>query len=138
MLQTWFGNTLKRRKMHNNTEMSNTSWSSDGLLPAFQAPEHLNVYDIRNTSYDIQLSVTTMTGLINRQQPEVYLLNSSHAAFWLNQVFAHIPHVISAAKDEAILETLLNGYRNRVSGLIISHPPFIHTVNESTSLSSQH
>jgi len=123
--------------MHNNTEMSNTSWSSDGLLPAFQAPEHLNVYDIRNTSYDIQLSVTTMTGLINRQQPEVYLLNSSDAAFWLNQVFAHIPHVISAAKDEAILETLLNGYRNRVAGLIIYDPGFIDSVNVATSLAGQ-
>jgi hypothetical protein len=123
--------------MHNNTEMSNTSWSSDGLLPAFQAPEHLDVYDIRNTSYDIQLSVTTMTGLINRQQPEVYLLNSSDAAFWLNQVFAHIPHVISAAKDEAILETLLNGYRNRVAGLIIYDPGFIDSVNVATSLAGQ-
>ena len=123
--------------MHNNTEISNTSWSSDGLLPAFQAPEHLDVYDIRNTSYDIQLSVTTMTGLINRQQPEVYLLNSSDAAFWLNQVFAHIPHVISAAKDEAILETLLNGYRNRVAGLIIYDPGFIDSVNVATSLAGQ-
>ena len=123
--------------MHNNTEMSNTSWSSDGLLPAFQAPEHLDVYDIRNTSYDIQLSVTTMTGLINRQQPEVYLLNSSDAAFWLNQVFAHIPHVISAAKDEAILETLLNGYRNRVAGLIIYDPGFNDSVNVATSLAGQ-
>src|SRR6266481_3287209 len=137
MLQTWFGNTIGRRKMHNNAEISNTSWSSDGLLPAFQAPEHLDVYDIRNTSYDIQLSVTTMTGLINRQQPEVYLLNSSDAAFWLNQVFAHIPHVISAAKDEAILETLLNGYRNRVAGLIIYDPGFIDSVNVATSLAGQ-
>jgi hypothetical protein len=123
--------------MHNNTEMSNTFWSSDGLLPAFQAPEHLDVYDIRNASYDIQLSVTTMTGLINRQQPEVYLLNSSDAAFWLNQVFAHIPHVISAAKDEAILETLLNGYRNRIAGLIIYDPGFIDSVNVATSLAGQ-
>ena len=123
--------------MHNNAEISNTSWSSDGLLPAFQAPEHLDVYDIRNTSYDIQLSVTTMTGLINRQQPEVYLLNSSDAAFWLNQVFAHIPHVISAAKDEAVLETLLNGYRNRVAGLIIYDPGFIDSVNVATSLAGQ-
>src|SRR6266446_105183 len=137
MLQTWFGNTIGRRKMHNNAEISNTSWSSYVLLPAFQAPEHLDVYDIRNTSYDIQLSVTTMTGLINRQQPEVYLLNSSDAAFWLNQVFAHIPHVISAAKDEAILETLLNGYRNRVAGLIIYDPGFIDSVNVATSLAGQ-
>ena len=123
--------------MHNNTEISNTSWSSNKLLPAFQAPEHLDVYDLRNASYDIQLSVTAMTGLINRQQPQVYLLNSSDAAFWLNQVFAHIPREISSARDEAVLEALLNGYRNRIAGLIIYDPGFIDSVNVATTLAGQ-
>ncbi len=123
--------------MHNNTGISRTSWSGNGLLPAFQAPEHLDVYDIRNASYDIQLSVTTIAGLINRQQPKVYLLSKSDDAFWLNQVFAHIPHEISAARDEAVLETLLNGYRNRVAGLITYDPGFIDSVNVATTLAGQ-
>jgi GxGYxYP putative glycoside hydrolase C-terminal domain/GxGYxY sequence motif in domain of unknown function N-terminal len=123
--------------MHNNTEISNSSWSSNGLLPAFQAPEHLDVYDIRNASHAIQLSVTTITGLINRQRPKVYLLSKSDDAFWHNQVFAHIPHDISAARDEAVLETLLNDYRNRVAGLIIYDPGFIDSVNVATTLAGQ-
>jgi hypothetical protein len=123
--------------MYNNTEISNTSWSSNELLPAFQAPEHLDVYDIRNASYDIQLSVTTVTGLINRQQPKAYLLSKSDDAFWLNQVFAHIPRDIYTARDEAVLETLLNGYRNRVAGLIIYDPGFIDSVNVATTLAGQ-
>lgn len=44
-----------------------------GLWPTFQAPDHLDVYDIRNASQDVQLSVMTMTGVINRKQPKVYL-----------------------------------------------------------------
>ena len=121
----------------NKEEISKTGGSTNGLLPAFQAPEHLDVYDIRNTSYDVQLSVTTLTGLINRQQPRVYLLSNSDAAFWLDAAFAQVPHDISAARDEAALEALLNGYRNRVAGLIIYDANFMDSVNVATTLAGQ-
>jgi len=123
--------------MSSNKEISKTGGSTNGLLPAFQAPEHLDVYDIRNTSYDVQLSVTTLTGLINRQQPRVYLLSNSDAAFWLDAAFAQVPHDISAARDEAVLEALLNGYRNRVAGLIIYDANFMDSVNVATTLAGQ-
>jgi hypothetical protein len=123
--------------MSSNKEISKTGGSTNGLLPAFQAPEHLDVYDIRNTSYDVQLSVTTLTGLINRQQPRVYLLSNSDAAFWLDAAFAQVPHDISAARDEAALEALLNGYRNRVAGLIIYDANFMDSVNVATTLAGQ-
>ena len=123
--------------MSSNKEISKTGGSTNGLLPAFQAPEHLDVYDMRNTSYDVQLSVTTLTGLINRQQPKVYLLSNSDAAFWLDAAFAQVPHDISAARDEAVLEALLNGYRNRVAGLIIYDANFMDSVNVATTLAGQ-
>ncbi len=121
----------------NKEEISKTGGSTNGLLPAFQAPEHLDVYDIRNTSYDVQLSVTTLTGLINRQQPKVYLLSNSDAAFWLDAAFAQVPHDISAARGEAALEALLNSYRNRVAGLIIYDANFMDSVNVATTLAGQ-
>ncbi len=123
--------------MSSDKEISKAGGSTNGLLPAFQAPEHLDVYDIRNTSYDVQLSVTTLTGLINRQQPRVYLLSNSDAAFWLDAAFAQVPHDISAARDEAALEALLNGYRNRVAGLIIYDANFMDSVNVATTLAGQ-
>src|SRR5260221_4664156 len=121
----------------NKEEISKTGGSTNGLLPAFQAPEHLDVYDIRNTSYDVQLSVTTLTGLINRQQPRVYLISNSDAAFWLDAASAQVPHDIPAARDEAALEALLNGYRNRVAGLIIYDANFMDSVNVATTLAGQ-
>src|SRR5260221_7771559 len=102
----------------NKEEISKTGGSTNGLLPAFQATEHLDVYDIRHPSYDVQLSVTTLTGLINRQQPRVYLLRNSDAAFWLDGALAQVPHDISPPTDDAALHALLNGYRNRVACLI--------------------
>src|SRR5258707_5243896 len=123
--------------MSSDKEISKAGGCTNGLLPAFQAPEHLDVYDIRNTSYDVQLSITTLTGLINRQQPRVYLLSNSDAAFWLDAAFAQVPHDISAARDEAALEALLNGYRNRVAGLIIYDANFMDSVNVATTLAGQ-
>src|SRR5258708_25275791 len=90
-----------------------------------------------NTSYDGNVRVTTVTGLINRQQPRVYLLSNSDAAFWLDAAFAQVPHDISAARDEAALEALLNGYRNRVAGLIIYDANFMDSVNVATTLAGQ-
>src|SRR5258708_16382093 len=96
----------------NKEEISKTGGSTNGLLPAFQAPEHLDVYDIRNTSYDVQLNVTTLTGLINRKHPKIYLLSNSDAFFWLGAAFAQVPHGISAASDWAAPQPLLNPSSN--------------------------
>lgn len=108
--------------------------SGGRLLPALQAPEHLDVYDIRGATYAIQLSVTTMTGLINRPQPRVYLISNDDAAFWLNEVLAHIPHDISPSRGEAVLDTLLARYGESVQGLINYDPGIIDSVNIATML----
>jgi len=107
------------------------------LWPTFQAPDHLDVYDIRGASQDVQLSVTTMTGVINRQQPKVYLLSSDDAAFWLNQAFAQIPHDVSPETGDAALDALLNSYSSSIRGLIIYDPNYVDSINIATMLAGQ-
>jgi hypothetical protein len=46
-------------------------WLHDRYLPVFQAPQQLRVYDMRASSRALQLTVATLTGLINRPQPQV-------------------------------------------------------------------
>src|SRR5215472_13446553 len=123
--------------MNLGTELSNTGWSADTLLPAIQAPEHLDVYDIRGASQEIQLSVTTMAGVINRQQPKVYLLGNDPAMFWLNEIIARVPHDVSSAKDEGILDAMLNSYGSSIRGLIIYDPNFMDSINIATMLAGQ-
>ena len=115
-------------------EVANTGWTTGRLLPAFQTPEHLDVYDIRSTSHDIQLSVTTMTGLINRQQPKVYLLANEGTAFWLKEALTHVPHNISPAGGDDVLKLLLDSYRSYIRGLIIYDPSCIDSINVATTL----
>lgn len=114
-----------------------TDWSSNRQWPTFQAPDHLDVYDIRSASQDTQLSITTMAGVINRQQPKIYLISSNDAAFWLNQAFAQVPHDVSPAIGNAALDALLNSYGSSIRGLIIYDPNFIDSINIATMMAGQ-
>ena len=117
--------------------MTNADWAASGLWPTFQSPNHLDVFDIRGTSQDTQLSITTMTGVINRQQAQVYLLSSADAAFWLQEVFAQIPHDVSLATGNAALDAMLNRYGSSIQGMIIYDPNSIDSINIATMLAGQ-
>ncbi len=120
--------------MDSRTEVADTGWTTGRLLPALQTPEHLDVYDIRSASHEIQLSVTTMTGLINRQQPKVYLLAREDTAFWLEEVFTHVPYNVSPVRGDDVLKLLLDSYSTYIRGLIIYDPNCIDSINVATTL----
>src|SRR6266702_1520407 len=117
--------------------MTNADWAASGMWPTFQSPHHLDVYDIRGDSQDTQLSITTMTGVINRQQAQVYLLSSADAAFWFQEVFAQIPHDVSLATGNAALDAMLNRYGSSIQGMIIYDPNSIDSINIATMLAGQ-
>ncbi len=121
--------------MNTSSREANADWA--GLWPTLQAPDHLDVYDIRGASQDVQLSVTTMTGVINRQQPRVYLLSSDDAAFWFNEALAQVPHDISPATGNDALEALLISYGSSIRGLIIYDPNCMDSINIATMLAGQ-
>ncbi len=123
--------------MNDRTRETSADWSRNTLWPTFQTPDHLAVYDIGNASQDMQLSVTTMTGVINRQQPKVYLLSNNDAAFWLNEVFAQVPYDVSHVAGNDVLDALLNSYGSSIRGLIIYDPNCIDSINVATMLAGQ-
>jgi hypothetical protein len=110
---------------------------TDRLIPAFQLPQHLDVYDIRTASHEVQLSVATLVGLINRPQPRIYLLGRDDDAFWLKEAFDSIPQTISSLANDAILKALLATYRSKLQGLIIYDPDFSDSINIATMLAGQ-
>src|SRR5947208_6885184 len=117
--------------------MTNADWAASALWPTFQSPNHLEVFDIRGASQDTQLSITTMTGVINRQQAQVYLLSSADAAFWFQEVFAQIPHDVSLTTGNAALDAMLNRYGSSIQGMIIYDPNSIDSINIATMLAGQ-
>ena len=123
--------------MANRTEVGGLDWSGNRLLPAFQTPEHLDVYDIRSASHEVQLSVTTMAGLINRPKPQVYLLSGDDDDFWLTELLASLPKDIHPDSGDSLLQSLLNSYRGSIQGIVIYDPTFTDSINIATILAGQ-
>lgn len=112
-------------------------WSNNRMLPAFQTPTHLDVYDIFGASPDTQLTITTLVGLVNRPQPQVYLIMGSDEEFWRNEVFTHIPQTVSLMKGNTALAALLKQYKDIIQGMVIYDPNLRDSVNIATMLAAQ-
>lgn len=118
------------------TTTTTTGWASGRLLPAFAAPRELEIYDIRSAPYDTQLCVTTLVGLVNRQQPRVYLLSNGDDEPLLRGLLAHIPAQFHALPPEQALEEMLARFSHdaQVQGKIIYDPNLLDSVNVATTL----
>src|SRR6266581_5858302 len=123
--------------MSNRREIEGIDWSGDRILPAFEAPQALAVFDLRGASAEVQLSAVTMAGLINRPQPKVYLITSDEEVFWLKEALGSIPQETSVANGDGILAVLLIGYRTAIQGMIIYNPDFSDSINIATTMAGQ-
>ena len=124
-------------QMNNNIKEIDIDWSGERVIPAFQVPRQLKIYDIRTASHHVQLTVATLVGLINQPQPQVYLISRNNDTFWLKEVLSSIPQDFSNLTNEAILEDLLAMYRHKLHGLIIYDPALVDSINIATMLAAQ-
>lgn len=118
-------------------EVAGLLWPAGNMLPVFQAPQHLDIYDIRGVSHDVQLAATTMAGVLNRPQPRVYLITGDDDLFWLKQVLHELPQTVAPQRGNDVLTAMLTTYRQYIQGLIIYDPALIDTVNVATTLAGQ-
>src|SRR5690242_533147 len=110
-------------------EAAGLLWPEGHMLPVFQAPRHLDIYDIRGASRDLQLTVTTMAGILNRPQPRVYLITGEDDLFWLRQTLSSLPQTTASSSGDDVLEALLATYHQHIQGLIVYDPALMDTVN---------
>ncbi len=118
-------------------EVAGLDWAANRLVPGFQTPQQLEVYDIRGASREAQLTITTLAGLINRPQPRVYLLATPQDDFWLKTAFPHVQHEYATAKGNDVLDAMLIKYRDSVQGMIIYNSDFPDSINIATTLAGQ-
>ncbi len=123
--------------MSNQREIGGINWSVDRIVPAFQVPQQLTVYDIRGASPEIQLSAATLAGLVNRPQPKVYLITSNEEVNWLKEIPGSIAQERSAASGDSVLGELLSTFREAIQGMIIYNPDFIDSINIATTMAGQ-
>jgi hypothetical protein len=118
-------------------DVPDLDWSAERMIPAFQAMQHLEVYDLRGAARDVQLAAATCAGILNRPRPRVYLITSDDDDYWLKQLVpAHLQTVVARTGDAA-LNVLLEKYHLSIQGLIIYDPDLIDSINIATTLAGQ-
>lgn len=120
-----------------NTEVVGLDWSTQRLLPSFQAPQGLVVYDIRHASPAVQLSAATLAGIINRPQPKIYLVTVDDDLFWLQQIPDSITRDSALAANDDVLTQLLLTYRSTIQGMIVYDQNNKHSINVATTMAGQ-
>ena len=119
------------------TEVAGLDWSSERLIPGFQSVAHLDVYTVNGASQETLVTLTTLVGLLNRPQPQVYLVTGGDEAFWLKEVFGHIPQNVIPSTNENVLATLLATYHNSVQGLVVYDTNLEDSINIATMIAAQ-
>ena len=104
-------------------------WPPNRPLPSFARPVSLDAADVQQLTSDQQVLMTTLQGIVNRRQPRIYLFLSGDNTdqTWLNTI--EIPNTI--ATDPL---SLVQKYRNEVSGAVVYDPNVPDTINLATSL----
>lgn len=117
--------------------VSGLDWSVERMIPAFQAVQHLDVYDLRGASRDVQLAATTLVGVLNRPRPRVYLIFSGDDEYWLRQLVPSLSQTLAFQTGDAALNVLLQKYHMHIHGLIVYDTSLIDTINIATTLAGQ-
>jgi len=105
-------------------------WPQNQELPTFAKPSHLDVIDVTNASGDDKLMLASLQGIVNREQPRIYLIegNPSEGKYtWLKD--SKVPYTI--VTDEA---GLVAKYKDEVKGLIIYDPNLPDSINVATTM----
>ncbi|MFG1622161.1 GxGYxYP domain-containing protein [Kribbella sp. NPDC049227] len=112
--------------------VSSTSGSPARLLPVFSRPKHLDYGDVSKLSGGDQTLLTTLQGVVNRTEPELYFLYdtgtmSTPDAKWLADM--HLPTKLYKNPLDLVAK-----YRNRVRGAIVYDPAVPDSLNVATTL----
>src|SRR6266480_1500034 len=113
------------------------NWSAGRLVPEFQEPEKLTIYNLRGASMEVLLSAATMAGLINRPQPQVYLIFNDDDDFWLKEIPGSITRETAPTSDNDLLKGMLKAFPDHAKGMVIYDPNFKDSINIATTIAGQ-
>src|ERR1700754_953869 len=111
---------------------SSTSGSPARLLPVFNLPKHLDYGDVSKLSWTDQTLLTTLQGVVNRTEPELYFIydtgtESVPDAKWLNDM--RLPTRLYKNPLDLVAK-----YRKHIRGAIVHDPAVPDSLNVATTL----
>lgn len=104
-------------------------WPKQQELPSFAKVKRLDVADVYDAPGDIKLLLATLQGIVNREQPRIYLIENQEEGkmTWLNDL--QVPFTM---QDD--YWNLLKIYKNEIKGVIVYDPNVPDSINVATTL----
>jgi hypothetical protein len=111
-------------------------WPVNAFFPQLQAPHNLAVADLRDASFPVKLAASTLAGLVNVPQPQLYLATYDDDLFWLQSAIAPWPVQLERleAQGETLLSELIARFQARIAGFIVYDPQRPASINVATTL----
>ncbi|ACX65227.1 GxGYxYP domain-containing protein [Paenibacillus sp. Y412MC10] len=103
--------------------------SDNRELPSFKKPKHLDAADIYDAPGDIKLLLGTLQGIVNREQPRIYLIESQEEGkmTWLEDI--NVPYTLHEDYWDVFA-----AYQGEAKGMIVYDPEVPDTINVATTL----
>ncbi|RLE99009.1 MAG: hypothetical protein DRJ63_06540 [Thermoprotei archaeon] len=111
----------------------NISWPRDRVFPQFSEPKQLEVVDLRTIDFRKNwrwLPLIILQGLVNREEPRIYLLLSNRDLDLLKLIEKHAIKVIKSDLNE-----VFEKYIDYAKGYIVFDPDVPDTLNVANTLS---
>ncbi len=98
-----------------------------------EQPVNLSAYDLRGASYEKQLALTTLQGLVNRNNVSLFLIFRYTDLLWLNELNSTYG-INYTLYNESYYWTFFLNYQSYIDGLIVYDDTLMDTVNAATFL----
>lgn len=88
------------------------------------------------TAPDVQLTIATLAGLVNRGPQRLYFIENDDDVFWLSELDASFPRTWLPLAGDDLLAYLLTAYRDHLAGLVLYDPALPATRNVASVLAA--
>ncbi|KAF9118528.1 hypothetical protein BGX30_004521, partial [Mortierella sp. GBA39] len=111
-----------------SSSSSGIKWPESQALPSFAKVKHLDVADVYDAG-DVKIMMATLQGIVNRNQPRIYLLENQEEGkmTWLNDL--KVPYTVHDDPWE-----LVSDFKKEVKGIIVYDPKVPDSINVATTL----
>jgi hypothetical protein len=93
----------------------------------------VSILDVQESSPDQKLTATTLQGLVNREEPELYLLLAGWDTFWRDHL---VDKKYITIGETLSLDNALTKYADRVKSIILYDPKVSASINIATMMAS--
>ncbi len=124
------GAVIENSQISNSSTPVNLTWPDNQLMPTFNGPQSLDVATLVGMPEDQQVMFSTLQGLVNRINPQIYLLQDDEEGrlTWLEELGTQY-RFFSSPWD------LFEVHKDVLRGMVVYDEDMLDTINVATTFS---